>query len=116
MNIAIKNIIFIILVFVVYSANVNSAPLIIAGNSHHILILKTDGSLITWGDNTSGQMGDGTLVTRTEPITVQGLSDVISIAAATLHSLAVRSDGTVWQWGNPLSQLAILCFLSKWPD
>ena len=34
------------------------------------------------------------------PVQVQGLSSVVAIAAGNDHSLALKSDGTVWAWGN----------------
>ena len=31
---------------------------------------------------------------------MQGLNDVVSIAAGYYHSLALKKDGTIWAWGN----------------
>ena len=54
-----------------------------------------------------GQLGNGTpdFAWRTEPEEVAGLSDVVAIAtrgygdfAGTAHSVAVKRDGTVWEW------------------
>lgn len=54
-----------------------------------------------WGDDFSGQLGDGTTSNRTAPHTVGGLSSVTQIAAGSVgHGLALKSDGTVWAWGR----------------
>jgi hypothetical protein len=53
----------------------------------------------SWGDNTVGQLGDGTTVLRTLFHDIAAGSDVVQVAAGRTHNLAVRSDGTVWAWG-----------------
>ena len=61
---------------------------IAAGSSNpHSLALKSDGTVLTWGD------------VREERIVPFGLSDVVAIAAKS-HSLALKSDGTVVAWGS----------------
>ncbi|MBI3560652.1 MAG: S8 family serine peptidase [Gammaproteobacteria bacterium] len=66
------------------------------------LALKSDGTVWAWGfDNSFGQLGDGTLVGKFTPVQVSGLTEVVSIAAGNGYfSTAVKSDGTVWTWGN----------------
>jgi len=69
--------------------------------SCHGLALKRDGTVWAWGDNESGQLGDGTTTGRTAPLPIGGLSQVVAIAArnfADAHDVAVKSDGTVWEW------------------
>src|SRR5205807_1178810 len=61
-----------------------------------------DGTMWGGGDNTYGDLGDGTTFTRNSPVQVSGLSGVTAIAAGLWHSLAVKSDGTVWAWGDNL--------------
>ncbi|MBI2447249.1 MAG: PKD domain-containing protein, partial [Candidatus Omnitrophica bacterium] len=54
-----------------------------------------------WGDNSQGQLGDGTNNTyRNTPVQVSGLTNVTGIAGGGRHSLALKSDGTVWAWGR----------------
>lgn len=84
--------------------------------SAHSLALKADGTVWAWGGNGQGQLGDGTKVNRLTPVQVQVepspgsieiLKDVVAIAAAGSHSMALKSDGTVWAWGaNDQRQLA----------
>lgn len=72
----------------------------IAAGDWHSLALKSDGSLWAWGDNSSGQLGDGTTVTPViEPQRVgQGL-DWVAIDAGGDCSLALTSDGRLFAWG-----------------
>jgi alpha-tubulin suppressor-like RCC1 family protein len=60
-----------------------------------------------WGDNSRGQLGDGTTRSRPGPGAVPGMGRMGAVAAGDHHSLAVRStDGTVWAWGsNSVGQL-----------
>jgi uncharacterized repeat protein (TIGR01451 family) len=73
----------------------------------HSLALKSDGTVWAWGMNLSGELGDGTTTSRSTPAMVNGLEDIVSIAAGGgLHSLAVEADGTVYAWGaNYAAQL-----------
>jgi len=85
----------------------------IAMSMMHCMALKTDGTVWAWGDNFNGQIGDGTVTAmppfgKTAPVQVVGLSGVAAIAAGDLHSLALKSNGTVWVWGNnAVGQLGI---------
>ncbi len=66
----------------------------------HALALLEDGTVLSWGTNLSGQLGDGTRAPRPTRERVVGLSNVVSIAAGANYSLAVREDGTLWGWGS----------------
>src|SRR5262249_43467079 len=64
--------------------------------------LKMDGTVLAWGENTNGQLGDGTTTLRSTPVQVSTFgagSGVIGVAAGLTHTLAVKSDGTIWSWG-----------------
>ena len=55
------------------------------------------------------------LVSRSTPVRVGGLTDVVAIAAGGYHSLAIRSDGTLWTWGwNYLGQLGDGSTVDRW--
>lgn len=72
----------------------------IAAGARQSMALKADGTVWAWGQNTSGQLGDGTYVGRATVAAVSGLGDVTAIAGGRLHALALKSDGTVWVWGD----------------
>jgi len=76
----------------------HTAPMVAAGGDH-IVALRNDGTVWTWGSNWKGQLGDGTTTTRNTPVQVQNLSNVTAVAAGADHTVALRNDGTVWAWG-----------------
>lgn len=67
----------------------------------HSLAIKTDGSLWAWGSNEYGQLGDGTGGERGDfsSVPVKVLDSVASVAAGFKHTLAVKTDGSLWAWG-----------------
>lgn len=72
-----------------------------------VLAIRNDGALFTWGDNTSGVLGQNDRVHRSSPVQV-GTSSWISVATIDAGSaVAVRSDGALFMWGdNAWGQLA----------
>jgi len=75
----------------------------IAAGGSHAFALKRDGTVLGWGNNGSGELGDGTTTDRPTPVQVSGLgpgSGVVDIAAGETFSLALKADGTVLAWGN----------------
>jgi alpha-tubulin suppressor-like RCC1 family protein len=81
--------------------SVNPAKASIAGGGFHTLALRSDGQVLGWGDNSSGQLGDGTTMNQAVPVQVQAKNDIVAVAAGYYHSLALKSDGTVLSWGYP---------------
>lgn len=72
----------------------------VAAGQNHTLALKRDGSVWAWGENHSGQLGDGSSSSKRKPVQVKLLSNIKFISAGGSHSVAVKSDGTVWTWGG----------------
>jgi len=69
------------------------------------LAVKTDGTLWSWGDNVFGQLGDITASVvggqnRSSPVQVGALTNWSQVGAGRYHSLAVKTDGTLWAWGG----------------
>ncbi|CAM5347291.1 chromosome condensation regulator RCC1 [Streptomyces tanashiensis] len=70
------------------------------------LALLTDGTVLSWGGNTSGQLGNGTTTAQGFPATVAGLSGVTAISAAGGQSALAVRGGRVLAWGtNDYGQL-----------
>jgi alpha-tubulin suppressor-like RCC1 family protein len=66
----------------------------------HSLALRRDGSVWAWGNNSYGQLGDGSNGSREKPEPIEGLPRIAALAAGGTRSMALGSDGTVWAWGN----------------
>ena len=60
----------------------------------------TPGTPWTWGENTYGQLGNGSTTTRLSAAPVSGLSGVVDLHGGREHVVALRSDGSVWTWGS----------------
>jgi hypothetical protein len=75
----------------------------IAGGYDHSLALLKNGTVMAWGQNWVGQLGDGGSgleASSDVPVPVSGLDGVTAIAASGLDSLALISDGAVMAWGE----------------
>lgn len=83
----------------------------VAANDYACYILLLDGTVMAWGQGVYGQIGDGTFTSFVyTPTPVLNLDSVIQIEGGTEadFALALRSDGTVWAWGdNGYGQLGI---------
>jgi alpha-tubulin suppressor-like RCC1 family protein len=75
----------------------------LTGGSAHTAAIKTDGTLWTWGQNTSGQLGDNTIINRSTPVTTfAGGTNWKQVACSNngSHTAAIKTDGTLWTWGT----------------
>jgi alpha-tubulin suppressor-like RCC1 family protein len=72
----------------------------VSAGTAHSLGVRTDGSLWAWGLGTCGRVGDGTVTTRSSPVSVVGsFADWCQVSAGDQHSLGVRTNGSAWAWG-----------------
>jgi alpha-tubulin suppressor-like RCC1 family protein len=87
---------------------VTTTPVAIAGLSRataistgwfHTCAVLGDGTARCWGDNSSGNLGDGTTTDSTFPRAVPGVTGATAIAASAFHNCALLGDGTVRCWG-----------------
>lgn len=67
----------------------------------HGVAVKTDGTLWTWGANGGGQLGIGAGAgPRQSPVQVGALTNWLKVSASSYCTLAVKTDGTLWAWGQ----------------
>lgn len=72
----------------------------------HILALKSDGTVWVWGNNSNGELGDGTIVGRWNPVQALNLTNIVAVSGGDSHSSALASEGTIWKWGlNDVGEL-----------
>jgi alpha-tubulin suppressor-like RCC1 family protein len=70
----------------------------VSAGGTHTAAIRSDQMLFTWGLNSSGQLGQNDLLSRSSP-TVLGANSWNLVSAGTIHTLAARSDYTLWAWG-----------------
>ena len=69
--------------------------------------IKTDGTLWLWGNGAGGALGDNTALARSSPVqTISGGNNWKQVSTGTISNcLAIKTDGTLWSWGNNTSPL-----------
>lgn len=79
----------------------------VSGGDMNGYALRTDGTVWAWGNNGTGQLGNGWTTYGGDfgggsvvPVPVLGLTDVTAIAGGVWGAYALRADGTVWAWGS----------------
>ena len=80
----------------------------VAGGESHTACIKTDGTLWTWGENSSGQLGLLDRTARSSPVQVGVLTNWKQVVCGTFHTACIKTDGTLWTWGeNSSGQLGL---------
>jgi alpha-tubulin suppressor-like RCC1 family protein len=76
----------------------------VSGGGKHTNAIKTDGSLWVWGNNNFGQLGDNTIVIKSSPVQeITSSTNWCQVSAGVDHSGAIKTDGSLWSWGNGVS-------------
>lgn len=74
---------------------------VISAGENFSLAIKTDGTLWGWGQNSNKLgLGLGNLANQNLPIQIGTANDWATVSAGNVHSLAVKTNGTLWSWGN----------------
>ena len=70
-------------------------------NNSSMIAVKTDGTMWSWGNNTSGQLGLGDRTSRSSPVQIGSLTTWNYVASTNIISngYAIKTDGTLWAWG-----------------
>ncbi len=105
---------FAVLVFALITPARGADVVSIWGGARGTIVLKSDGTVWTWGANFDGKLGIGetNTVRSSVPVEVHGagnagyLNSISAIMGGEIHNVALKSDGTVWAWGwNAFGQL-----------
>jgi len=58
------------------------------------------GTVVAWGDNADGQLGNGSFTAHSTAQAVHNLTNVKQLRGGREHVIALRTNGTVWAWGT----------------
>jgi len=72
----------------------------VAGGDIHACAVIGIGQVKCWGDNSSGQLGDGTSTQRNTPVVVKGITKATQVAAGYAHTCALLAGGSIECWGD----------------
>ena len=78
----------------------NWRNLFLGGTDNIAAAIKNDGTLWTWGKNSSGALGDNTTVDKSSPIQTVTGGNNWKMFCSNSGSYAIKTDGTLWVWGN----------------
>lgn len=72
----------------------------VRGGYTHSIALKKDGTLWGWGNNSYGQLADGTRTNRSSPVQAGAATNWKIASPGFYHTMAIKKDGTLWAWGS----------------
>jgi alpha-tubulin suppressor-like RCC1 family protein len=73
----------------------------VSAGDGHTAAIKTDGTLWTWGNGGNGRLGNAVITNRFTPVTTfAGGTDWKQVSAGFSHTVAIKTDGTLWTWGS----------------
>jgi alpha-tubulin suppressor-like RCC1 family protein len=73
----------------------------VSGGAFTMAATKTDGTLWTWGNGFGGRLGNNLTTNQSSPVqTVSGGTNWRSVSVGGFHSVATKTDGTLWSWGS----------------
>lgn len=84
------------------------ARLQVSVGAGHSCALVADGKVYCWGDNSAGQLGDGSYRSRQRPSALRSSAQLVAISSGTSHACGIDREGQLWCWGdNRFGQLGL---------
>jgi alpha-tubulin suppressor-like RCC1 family protein len=72
----------------------------VSTGNQHTAAIKTDGTLWTWGNGGFGTLGTNDITSRSTPVTTfAGGTNWKQVSTRNQHTVAIKTDGTLWTWG-----------------
>jgi alpha-tubulin suppressor-like RCC1 family protein len=78
---------------------ISTAIAITSSDGYHSCAVLQGGTVKCWGDNSNGQIGNGTRNTATTPVAVTGITNAVAVSSGDFHTCALLADGTIRCWG-----------------
>lgn len=101
MNITLsKSYLFLALLFVLVIASVPAHSETLSAGDNHTCVLKSNGTAYCWGDNSVGQLGNGSTESSMTPVAVSGGLRFKSISVGWDHACGVTADNDAYCWGR----------------
>ena len=72
----------------------------VAAGQYHMAVIKTDGSLWTWGNNEFGQLGQGPVQLSARHTPGKVMDGVAAVSCGYDHTAIIKTDGSLWVWGS----------------
>jgi alpha-tubulin suppressor-like RCC1 family protein len=74
----------------------------ISAGLEHVCALRVGGTIVCWGANDDGALGDGTMTASSTPVFVRGIADAVAVSAGWRYTCALSAAGNVSCWGRNL--------------
>ena len=71
---------------------------VVAGGTGSAAI-RNDNKMFTWGQNSKGNLGDGTTINRSSPVQIGNAEWTMACASYQRSMRGIKTDGTLWGWG-----------------
>lgn len=97
-QIFLRKLIFLLIISMSLSTNAQCWKTV-SSSGHYSIAIKSDGTLWGWGENSSGQLGDGTTTNRNTPVQIGTDTQWKSISTSVNCAFAIKNNGTLWAWG-----------------
>jgi len=82
------------------SSGLLTGAITVSVNQNYACAVMMGGTVMCWGSNGFGQLGNGTSTSTGKPVVVTGLSSATAVSAGLSHVCAVLADHTAVCWGN----------------